>query len=200
MIIMQRQKQKKKESGFTFIELMVSMVIASFVFAGIYGVYTIQQRSYTVQEQVSEMQQKGRAALDFMVRDIRMAGYNDPDGNCTSRGTSDFSKWKAESTTFTFLTCMDDDGNENTPLAKVTIQYGLYKAYSSKVADDLARKEDSDPNQLIVEGLDALEFCYYLEDPADPKKVLDCQTLVAAADVSRIRSVQISMLVRSTFP
>ncbi|MCI5120593.1 MAG: hypothetical protein D3908_05265, partial [Candidatus Electrothrix sp. AUS4] len=42
--------------------------------------------------------------------------------------------------------------------------------------------------------------CYYLEDPADPKKVLDCQTLVAAADVSRIRSVQISMLVRSTFP
>ncbi|MCW5213699.1 prepilin-type N-terminal cleavage/methylation domain-containing protein, partial [Desulfobulbus sp. TB] len=54
------ERREKKESGVTLVEIMVSMVIASFVFAGIYGVYTIQQRSYTVQEQVSEMQQKGR--------------------------------------------------------------------------------------------------------------------------------------------
>ena len=71
-------------SGMTLVELMVSMAISSLVIAGIYGVYTIQQRSYTVQEQVSEMQQKGRAALSFMTKEIRMAGNDDDTTGCTS--------------------------------------------------------------------------------------------------------------------
>ncbi|CAK8712438.1 Type IV pilus assembly protein PilW [Candidatus Electrothrix laxa] len=187
---MQGQRRKRWESGFTFIEVMVSMVIASFVFSGIYGVYTIQQRSYAVQEQVSEMQQKGRAALDFMVRDVRMAGYNDPDGNCTSQSIN---SWVALPTKFAFDKC--EDGN-TTP---VTVEYGLYDVYdgtemSNDIEDDLYRIENGGTPQLIVEGLDAVEFSYILEDE------VNSVTTVATADVARIRSIQISLLVRSTYP
>ncbi|MCI5125051.1 MAG: prepilin-type N-terminal cleavage/methylation domain-containing protein [Candidatus Electrothrix sp. AR5] len=194
------QKREQKENGFTFIEVMVSMVISSFIFAGIYGVYSIQQRSYTVQEQVSEMQQKGRAALAFMVRDIRMAAYNDPDGNCTSGSSTNWSNWNAQSTTFSFDTCLPGD------TAPVKVEYGLYDAYAVSggndgLDNDLYRSIDGGNKQLVAEGLDAVEFHYILDEvPANPGVYPTATSVTVAADIERIRSVRISLLMRSTYP
>lgn len=60
--------------GFTLIEILVSLAILGIVLAGIYSVYTMQHKSYIVQEQVAEMQQNERIALQMITRDIRMAG------------------------------------------------------------------------------------------------------------------------------
>lgn len=60
--------------GFTLIEILVSLAILGIVLAGIYSVYTMQHKSYIVQEQVAEMQQSERAALQMITRDIRLAG------------------------------------------------------------------------------------------------------------------------------
>ncbi len=62
--------------GFTLIELMISLVAASIVTAGIYGFYHVQQKSHVTQELVVEMQQNIRATMSLMKREIRMAGYN----------------------------------------------------------------------------------------------------------------------------
>jgi prepilin-type N-terminal cleavage/methylation domain-containing protein len=61
--------------GFTLIELMVAMVIASIVAASITRVYQTQQRAYTAQQLVVEMQQNARSAITLMKREVRMAGY-----------------------------------------------------------------------------------------------------------------------------
>ena len=178
------RRKEHKENGFTFIEVMVSMLISSFVFAGIYGVYTIQQRSYTVQEQVSEMQQKGRAALDFMVRDIRMAAYGDPDGNCTS---GDMAVWSAGATAFTFDTC-------NQTNTKQTITYDL-------LGHDLRRTVGTGTAQTIAEDIEAVEFLYAVEDKTtDPTSFPLKSSVTGGANLDLIRSVQISLLIRSTFP
>lgn len=63
-----------KNNGFTLIEILVSLAILGIVLAGIYSVYTMQHKSYIVQEQVAEMQQNERIALQMITRDIRMAG------------------------------------------------------------------------------------------------------------------------------
>ena len=68
--------QSKQESGFTLIELLIALVISSFIMAGIYAAYRSQQDSYLAQEQVAEMQQNLRAALELMMADVRMAGYD----------------------------------------------------------------------------------------------------------------------------
>src|SRR5512139_2965503 len=44
--------------------------------AGVYQVVVRQGRAYTAQEQVVDVQQSIRVAMDHMVRDIRMAGYD----------------------------------------------------------------------------------------------------------------------------
>jgi prepilin-type N-terminal cleavage/methylation domain-containing protein len=63
------------KKGVTLIELLVALVICGIIIAGIYRVFIAQTRAYTVQDQVVEVQQNIRGAMELMLRDIRMAGY-----------------------------------------------------------------------------------------------------------------------------
>jgi prepilin-type N-terminal cleavage/methylation domain-containing protein len=76
----------KKDHGVTLIELMIVMVIAAFLVAGIYSLFITQHRSYTVQDQVAGIQQDARVALDIMARDIRMAGFLTEAGSSSGFG------------------------------------------------------------------------------------------------------------------
>ncbi|MBS3919042.1 MAG: prepilin-type N-terminal cleavage/methylation domain-containing protein [Deltaproteobacteria bacterium] len=71
--------------GLTLIELLVVLVISTILIAGIYRTFIHQQHTYTVQEQVVDMQQNVRMAINQMVREIRMAGL----------GGRDATKWGA---------------------------------------------------------------------------------------------------------
>ena len=62
--------------GFTVIELLVALSISSILIAGIYRTFNAQHKVYQVQNEVIEMQQGVRVAMDILARDIRMAGFN----------------------------------------------------------------------------------------------------------------------------
>jgi len=47
------------------------------VVAGIYRLFVAQSRAYTVQDQVVEVQQNIRSAMEVMLRDLRMTAYDD---------------------------------------------------------------------------------------------------------------------------
>jgi prepilin-type N-terminal cleavage/methylation domain-containing protein len=63
------------KKGVTLIELLVVLVISGIIIAGIYRMFIGQTRAYTVQEQVVEVQQNIRGAMELILRDVRMAGY-----------------------------------------------------------------------------------------------------------------------------
>ena len=65
----------KNSPGFTLIELMVAVLIASILLTAAYQVLVGQSRVYETQEQTIDMQQNVRAALDFMGRELRLTGY-----------------------------------------------------------------------------------------------------------------------------
>jgi hypothetical protein len=56
------------------------LVISAVLTAGIYRAFVHQQKSYTTQEQVADMQQNVRAAINRMMREIRMAGFGNVQG------------------------------------------------------------------------------------------------------------------------
>ncbi|MCI5165629.1 MAG: prepilin-type N-terminal cleavage/methylation domain-containing protein [Candidatus Electrothrix sp. GM3_4] len=178
-------KEFIKNNGFTLVELLIAMAISGILVTSMYSVYTLQQRSYTVQDQVSEIQQKARAALDIMTREIRMAAY-DPGKNCaaTIHPSSNAKK-------LVFDTC--DPVDKVCPECSLTFEWDDDEL---KMTRDQGRDGAPDPpvagewdNQplIIARGVDAVEFRYLDEDG---KKIANINA----------STVQISLLVRATYP
>ena len=71
----------KRQDGVTLIELVIALAISGVLIAGIYRMFIHQQKSYATQEQVADMQQNVRVAINRMLREIRMAGYGGKNDN-----------------------------------------------------------------------------------------------------------------------
>jgi prepilin-type N-terminal cleavage/methylation domain-containing protein len=65
------------KKGITLIELLIALVIAAITLAGVYRVFISQTQSYAKQDQVVEVQQSVRSAMDIILRDLRMTGFDD---------------------------------------------------------------------------------------------------------------------------
>jgi len=64
-----------KNEGFSLIELLIVLVISSILVAALYRTLIGQQKTYTIEDQVVDMQQNVRLSISQMIKKIRMAGY-----------------------------------------------------------------------------------------------------------------------------
>lgn len=193
---MQREKYDRQgafptnEHGFTFVELLTTLVISVVILASLYSAYLTQQRSQVTQDQLVEMQQNIRAALGIMTSEIRMAGF-DPQGT-SGAGIVSATKNKVQ---FTF------DRNENGSAAdpNENITYGFALAYDADgdgLADagaaPLGRTTGGGGGaQSIAENIQAVEFVYLVGDAMKPT------VAPAVSDLGSIRAVTISILARA---
>jgi type IV pilus assembly protein PilW len=176
---------KSNKKGFTLVELLIAMAISGIVAGAIFTAFQSQQKSYLVQEQVAEMQQNLRAAMDIMVRDIRMAGYSqgapgfgitdiypmDKDDNMDVTVTGNGA--------FKFTADFDNNG---TLSGGETISYSIYDAYGDN-DNDIGRRIDagSGSRHPIAENIEALGFAYAFD--ADGDGILDTYTVGANKQV-----------------
>jgi prepilin-type N-terminal cleavage/methylation domain-containing protein len=65
----------RKRNGLTLIELLLALALSGILTAVLYRAFISQYKTYTVQDQVAELQQNIRTAMGQMTREIRMAGY-----------------------------------------------------------------------------------------------------------------------------
>ena len=61
----------------TLIEIMIALLIGVFLLGGIMLVFISSKQTYRTQENLSRLQENGRFAMEFLSRDIRMAGFWD---------------------------------------------------------------------------------------------------------------------------
>jgi prepilin-type N-terminal cleavage/methylation domain-containing protein len=64
--------------GMTLIELLVALSVSSILVAGVYRTFVSQQHTFSVQDQVVDMQQNVRLAINRMTRELRMANFGSP--------------------------------------------------------------------------------------------------------------------------
>ena len=174
----------RSEKGFTLVELLVTVAMMVVVMAGVYLVFYSQQKSYTVQEQVAEMQQNLRGAMYLMAKEIKMAGCNP-----TGQAQAGISTAAAKSIHFT----MDlrgkgtDTPNGNTSDENENITYALADILPTSSGDGVMEivRDTGTGQQVVAENIDALNFVY-----------LDSNGNVTT-DLLRIRSVQITLVART---
>jgi type IV pilus assembly protein PilW len=65
-------------AGVSLLELLIGLVLASLVATALYELLTSQHRSYSLQDDASEVQQNLRVAIERISRDLTMAGFGKP--------------------------------------------------------------------------------------------------------------------------
>ena len=177
--------------AFTLVEILIAMAMVGIVMAGIYTVFISTNRSYHTQDRGADAQQRGRVGIDFMVRDIRVAGLDplgpaiDPvDGNgagikeataTTLRLTADFD-----------INGVIDNGDGIAPLNQERITYDFS---NNTLRRCLYEGTGSETWQTLVNDVSALVFTY-----RDASGFI-IPVPVSAANLPNIRTVEISMTV-----
>lgn len=64
-----------KQSGISLVELMISVALGLALMSGVLQVFLSNKNVYTTQQGMSRIQENGRLAMEFMSKDVRIAGY-----------------------------------------------------------------------------------------------------------------------------
>ena len=67
--------QVPRQSGLTLIEILISLLIGAFILTGVLQIFATSRKTYAMQEALTRLQENGRFAMDFVSRDLRMAGF-----------------------------------------------------------------------------------------------------------------------------
>jgi len=65
-----------RESGLTLVELLIGVVLSLIVLIGVHSLFVSQTRAYSVSNQIMDMQGTARFALNLIVSNLQMAGYD----------------------------------------------------------------------------------------------------------------------------
>lgn len=185
--------KSKSNSGFSFVEILVALAIASLIMASVVSLVRTQSRIKVSHEQIVEVQQNIRSAMYVMERELKLAGYKGNTSQAFLPASLGFvSPCNATTLTFNYMADwdgVDNDSDDDTDEEgeMTTVQYRLGDGDGDGVADDLIRSQDG-VNDTIAENIQSIEFFYTLSDD---------NTASSPADLTMIRSVQVSALAKS---
>lgn len=161
-----------RRRGFTLVELLITMVVASIAMSGILSVYVSQTKAYSVNDDMADMQQNLRAALYLMKNDLRNAGRN-PDMNETV-GIMSVGRFNADADDaegypgITMTRYVDTNGDGTAEIGTIqTISYQVMDA-DGDGRRELRRMVDNDGDwHLVMDGIEDIGFAYAVDADHD---------------------------------
>lgn len=182
----------QKQQGLTLIEILIALVLGTFLLAGVLQIFQSSKRSYRMQENMSRMQENGRFAMEFISQDIRMTDYrvcyndaNDPViGGVAGAiiGTNDLGLNNSDTITVAQKTnaCGAAD-------ATSTITYDI-RTFAANGQPTLYKNTGA-LAQPLVEGIEDMQILYGEDTDADgtPNYYVNSATVVNMAAVVSAR-------------
>src|SRR3990172_815269 len=97
------------QAGFSLAEILMATAISSVVLLALYLLYDINQVTFVKGEQQAELQQNARIAMDRIVRELRLAGF-DPQTPPIIPALCTTAIQSATATSIRFIADVDSDG------------------------------------------------------------------------------------------
>lgn len=181
--------KRLNRKGVTLIELLIALVICGMVAGGIYQVFIAQSKAYTVQEQVTEVQQSVRSAMEILLRDLRMAGFDNDNLLSTVTITSPIANHSDNSITVNY----EYYDKALAQYQKHTIAYWR-DGGSSSLIRQLTINDVAGLQETLLENVENLNFRYGVD--ANDDGALD--KWVAAGDIgpSKVVAVRVTLSAR----
>jgi len=189
------------DRGFTLVELMIAMAVGMIVLGAVYALFTVQSKHLANQELLTEMHQNARIALEMMVQEISMAGYNQtknpatiPVPRCTNAlvaaGTPCVGITNAAVNTISFATDLNGNGDTTAGTANPNenIVYDRYYSTTSPAGVYSLGRASNGSKQPVVEYVKSLKFVYYYDGTIQP---------TTPDNLANIRRVKITIVTRT---
>jgi Tfp pilus assembly protein PilW len=128
------------------------------VVGGFYRIFIAQNKAYTVQDQVAELQQNVRNAMKILVRDLSMAGCDDESNLITVNNPLPLVADNAITVSYEYF-------NQTTLATELhTVAYNLI---GTNLVRQLAIGGVANPSEIILENIDQLIFTYGIDTDND---------------------------------
>ena len=171
--------------GFTLVELLVSMAIGLVILSAVARTFTLQTRQNSAEEQLAQLQQNVRAALDLMIREIQMAKY-DPAASAFPSGTYGVTYSAAQ---LQIKADMDGSGGLDTSSGG-SVENIIY-AYDSNNLRITRQLGSGGTAQILADNITAFTFGYYDGNG---------NAVTSSANSGNIRKVTLSITARTAKP
>jgi type II secretory pathway pseudopilin PulG len=174
-----------RQAGFTMVDILVGLAMASVVMVAIISLFTAVGRSYTIQNVAADVQQVTRAGIEHMVQNIRMAGL-DPFGGAGA----EIKEFKADKIQFSLdrcdipigtQGCGFPDGDVDDKFENVTYQWD---AAERKLKQVLYEGTGSAYTETLIENVSNLQFTYLDNDNGAPTTAADIRTVIISLTVT----------------
>lgn len=168
----------KKNSGFTIIELLITLTLSLVVLTSVSGAFVSQRKTYDAQEQMTEMIQGTRAVMEIITREAKLAGFN-PTGSTALVGIP------YSTTQLEIRADLDGDG---TATASDTNELIIYTHDGANLELDRDAGQAFSYAKLLAENIESFTFNYLDADG---------NATTTAAD---IRMIEITITARTAKP
>lgn len=177
------------QRGLTLIELMIAMLLGVFLIGGVLQIFVSTKQTYRMQENLARLQENGRFAMNFLERDIRMAGYR----SCLSY------------TVPSPIAGVNDDGLDS--LDSVTLQYStdacpgnpttiIYSIQDGANGQPSLWRNDGVDRELI-EGIENIQILYGNDTNSDSAPNYYVPAGTAGLNMATVVSIRIRLLLSS---
>ena len=180
--------------GITLIELLIALAIFGIVVAGIYRLFTAQSKAYTVQDQVVDVQQSIRSAIEILLRDIRMTGSDDDNINSTITIDNPIVyPLKDDSITVNYE--YYDKTDLISPYKKYTVRYWRDVA-AQELIRQLTINDVAGPQDILLDNVDAFNLVYGVDTNEDG--AVDNWVSAAGVGSNKVIAVRVTLTARPT--
>jgi len=200
------KKERISQQGFSLLEVLISMVIGLFLLVGITSSYLSSKKSSLVRDEVSILEDNGRAALELLTESLQHTG---------TVPTADFITNTADGDSIgtiylgdqTLNTDCNGDVNNRLPdpcLAGETVidtvnAHKIYNTFYVDGAEEQLKCRGSliDEQTVLAEGIENMQILYGVDLDSDS----NAERYVTSDDVGNwgnVVSLQVAILVKAT--